>query len=397
MRGGYVALDRAKTLAGSPVLHGGSSPRVGPGNMQGSKRPADYESVYREFLSIIATPALDSRLQSEPALTRDIDTALHAALDEAYADRADDAAAAHLFLHRVLYRINRLKLFWYDDLENYDNERSDYLRATRERIEARWQRHELEKHDVAALQRADTSSALRERAAADVNPPMSENGRLFRETVGEAGYRRLLEIASLDGLVEASQLSRTLGGVSNDVQAVLTRLLLEEYGCGRLPRKHSSYFAVMLTELGMDTAPEAYFDRVPWQVLAAINHSFLLSERKRYFLRYVGGLLYTEISVPAAFSAYRAAAQRLGFGARAMAYWDLHIKEDERHGRWMLNDIALPLAQQYPRHAWELVLGYDQQRVFSERAGSAIACAAGEADRAAPSGLADRCNTCTAP
>jgi hypothetical protein len=216
-----------------------------------------------------------------------------------------------------------------------------------------------------------------------VDPPVSANGRFFREEVGHAGYRRLLEIASLDGLVEASQLSRTLGGVANEVHAMLTRLFLEEYGCGRLQRKHSSYFAMMLSELGMNTEPEHYFDRVPWEVLAAINHSFLLSERKRYYLRYIGGLLYTEISVPAAFTAYHVAAKRLGFSDTATAYWDLHIKEDERHGRWMLNDIALPLAAQYPKHAWELVLGYEQQRALSDRAGAAVAAAAREADRGA--------------
>jgi hypothetical protein len=308
---------------------------------------------------------------------------LRAARASAYSEVGDAADAAHLFLHRVLYRINRLKLFWYDALESYHNERSGYLRSIRDRIEAHWQESELERHDTDGLRRLDVIGALRERAAADLDPPLSANGVYFRDNAAEPAYRTLLEIASLDGLVEASQLSRTLGGVSNAVQSVLTRLLLEEYGMGRLPRKHSSYFAVMLSELGMDTAPEAYFDRVPWQVLAAINHSFLLSERKRYFLRYVGGLLYTEISVPAAFRAYYACAQRLGLSESAMAYWELHIREDERHGRWMLNDIALPLAQQYPAHAWELVLGYDQQRLFSERAGGAVATAAREADRAA--------------
>jgi hypothetical protein len=108
-------------------------------------------------------------------------------------------------------------------------------------------------------------------------------------------------------------------------------------------------------------------------VLATINHSFLLSERKRFYLRYVGGLLYTEISVPAAFDNYRLAAERLGMSEKARGYWDLHIKEDERHGRWMLNDVALPLAARYPRQAAEIVLGYDQQRFMSGRAGRATA------------------------
>ena len=81
--------------------------------------------------------------------------------------------------------------------------------------------------------------------------------------MGIAGYRRLLQIASLDGLVEASQLSRTLGGVSNEIHAMMTRLLVEEYGGGRLSRKHSSYFRHMLEELDISALPEAHFALVP--------------------------------------------------------------------------------------------------------------------------------------
>jgi hypothetical protein len=119
---------------------------------------------------------------------------------------------------------------------------------------------------------------------------------------------------------------------------------------------------------------------VPWEVLATINHSFLLSERKRHYLRYVGGLLYTEISVPAGFSPYQAAAQRLGLSDAAMSYWKLHIKVDQLHGRWMLDEVALPLVDRYPNQAWEMVLGYDQQRFMSDRAGLAVAKAAQQAE-----------------
>jgi hypothetical protein len=362
---------------GLTVFHGAGATQLSPA------RKPDYSVAHRAFVALAKLDRLDQRVDADPSIASVFEAALSAALESAYSETGSDAGAAHLFLHRVLYGINRLKLFWYDALESYDNERSVYLCAIRDRIEERWQRSELEQHDTGALRRLDVIAALRERAAADLDPPLAANGRYFRDDAAEPAYRTLLEIASLDGLVEASQLSRTLGGVSNEVHSVLTRLLLEEYGMGRLPRKHSSYFAAMLSELGMDTAPEAYFERVPWQVLAAINHSFLLSERKRYYLRYIGGLLYTEISVPAAFRAYHACAQRLGLSASAMAYWDLHIREDERHGRWMLDDIALPLAKQYPAHAWELVLGYDQQRLFSERSGAAVATAARVADRAA--------------
>jgi hypothetical protein len=357
---------------------------------------AEYKEAEESFVELLKTDCLDEYVRSRPQPFRLFERKLDEALAAAYAftpDRLETNGqraaieAAHLFLQRVLYRINRLKFFWYDELSSYDNERSFYLRQVRDRIETAWQEWELASLSIEAMRHEDVREALVSRAACDVSPAPSPCGLYFRDEIGEVGYRRLLAIASLDGLVEASQLSRTLGGVSNDIHAVMTRLLVEEYGGGRLNRKHSTFFTAMLTELGMRTEPEGYFDLVPWEVLAPINHSFLLSERKRFYLRYVGGLLYTEISVPAAFDNYRAAAERLGMSERARGYWELHIREDERHGQWMLHDVALPLAAKYPAEAWEIVLGYDQQKFISDRAGlsveRAVRAAEKEAARAA--------------
>jgi hypothetical protein len=55
-----------------------------------------------------------------------------------------------------------------------------------------------------------------------------------------------------------------------------------------------------------------------------------------------------------------------------MSYWELYICEHERHGQWMLTDIALPLADIYPQQAWELVLGYDQERLVGDRAAASV-------------------------
>lgn len=40
---------------------------------------------------------------------------------------------------------------------------------------------------------------------------------------------------------------------------------------------------------------------------------------------------------------YPAAGRRNGLSEAASGYWELHIKEDERHGRQMLEEVALPL------------------------------------------------------
>jgi hypothetical protein len=331
----------------------------------------NYDEAEQQFIELLEMEELDQKIEVQPSLVTNLEKAIATALGAAYEKEPGDDAA-HRFLQRILYRINRLKLFWYDDLRHYTNERSDYLRTVRDRIEAVWQPWELAQLDVEALQQVDVKQALVERAAADLNPPLSEDSRYLQEAMSERGYHHLLAIASFDGLVEASRLSRILGGAANEVQATLTRVLLEEYGNGRLNRKHSTFFAQMLAEFGMHTEPEAYFDLVPWQVLAGINHNFLLTERKRYFLRYNGGLAYFEVAGPAAYRNYLAAAQRLGLSDAAMGYWELHIKEDERHGRWMMDDVALPLAEQYPDHAWEILLGYDQEKLIGDRASAAV-------------------------
>ena len=342
----------------------------------------NHDRAEQQFIHLLDLEDLDNQLRLKPEIASKFEQALATAIKEAYTAEGNDAA--HLFLQRVLYRINRLNLFWYDSLRHYTNERSAYLHQVRDRIEASWQEWELSHLDVAALQQLDVTAvkqALVERGDRDLDPALSSDSRYLRQEMTEAGYRRVLAIGSFDGLVEGSRMCSILGGAANEVQATLFRVLLEEYGNGRLSRKHSTYFAQMLTEFGMNTEPEAYFDLVPWEVLACANHNFLMTERKRYFLRYNGGLTYFEVAGPAAYRNYLAAAQRLELSDAAMGYWELHIREDERHGRWMLDDVALPLADRYPHEAWELVLGYDQERFMGDRAGAAVVRSAREAEQ----------------
>lgn len=337
----------------------------------------NYFETEQQFLQLLQTEHLDRQIASYPELAIELHHRVADAMTVAYEEPAQGRVtdSAHLLLQRLLYHINRLNLFWYDDLQHYQNERSLYLQWLRDCIEAGWQTWESAQINISSLQALEVPAiqqALMERSNHDLNPPLTYNKQYLREQMTLEGYRLLLAITSLDGLVEASRLSRILGGASNEVQATLIRVLLEEYGNGRLNRKHSTFFAQMMTELGLNTEPEGYFNLVPWEVLACINQNFLLTERKRYFLRYNGGLTYFEIAGPSIYQDYGMAAQRLGLSDSAKGYWELHIREDERHGQWMLQDVALPLIDQYPQDAWEILLGYDQEKAMGERAGTAV-------------------------
>ena len=341
----------------------------------------NYQEAERIFIKLLQTENLDEHVK--PELVEPLEAVIITALNRAYGNDASHLAdteveSAHLFLQRILYHINRLNLFWYDDLKHYQNERSYYLQLIRDRIEKPWQAWELQQFEpdyISHLQALDINAikeALIERGQKDLNPPITPNKTYLRNQMTVTGYKQLLAIASLDGLVEASRMSRILGGASNEIQATLIRVLLEEYGNGRLSRKHSTFFAQMMAELELNTTPENYFELAPWQLLASINHNFLLTECKRHFLRYNGGLTYFEIVGPSIYTDYRLASERLGLSEKARGYWDLHIREDERHGHWMLHEVALALADQYPEDAWELIFGYDQEKSLGDRAGTAI-------------------------
>lgn len=328
-----------------------------------------YKDLEDEFVDLMALENLDKVIATNPDRVEAFEAEVDTSLSDAFKNEAG-CPRAHLFLQRVLYRINRLKLFWYDRLENYVNEDSSYLYSLRIKIENAWQ--DWEKTNSVPHNSGNLHAALRDRVEEDLQPEPSPNGLFIRNQITETGYKRLLSITSLDGLVEASQLSRMLGGVGNEVQMMLTKILWEEYGSGKLSRKHSTHFATMLEECNLDSRPEAYFDLVPWEVLTNINHSFFLSERKKIFLRYIGGLLYIEVSVPASFQNIKMAGERLGMVDKGVSYWDIHIREDIRHGQWMLDDVAFPLIEKYPDQAWDMVKGYDQQKFISSRSTSAI-------------------------
>jgi len=335
-----------------------------------TEKPALY-SYYRkaeeEFIQLIQNTDLDTAVKHNPNLMANFEDVLSFALDEGYKN-SNVCDRAHLFLQRVLYYINRLKLFWFDDLGNYTNEDSAILFSIRKRIETEWMEWELNHIETDLLDSLNYEEALSKRFKEDLNPLPSKESLFLKDEILLAGYKRLLAITSLDGLVEASQLSRVLGGVGNEIQLMLAKIFWEEYGCGKFSHKHSSYFIAMLKECDMETDPETYFALVPWEVLANINHSFLLSERKMNYLRYVGGLLYVEVSAPSSFQNYQKAGERIGLSDAGTGYWSTHIKEDIRHGEWMLNKVAFPLASKYPDQAWQVVLGYDQQKFISTRA-----------------------------
>ena len=334
-----------------------------------------WKTAGQDLGALISTPGLDACAKRDPALLAPLLRALDEAAAYAWAagTPAGDACLdeARLFCHRALYQLNRLRLYWFDSPAAYVNERSRVLLDLQDRIEEPWQAWLDARVAVGDDALAAPLDTLRAWVARDLEAADTPEYRFFAQDIDLEGYKRLLQIGSLNGLVEASQLSRTLGGYAGGVQCMLTRILFEEYGGGRPQRKHSTFFAAMLEEIGLSATPEAYLDTVPWEVLAAINHAFYLAENKRFFVRFCGAFTYTEVSTPVSFRGYAAAARRLGLSDGERDYWSLHIREDERHGRWMVDEVAAPLLERFPAQRGDFLAGYAQQRIVEGDAAAA--------------------------
>lgn len=289
---------------------------------------------------------------------------------------------SHLILQKIMYKINRLKLFWYDDLNNYKNESSMFINDIRNRIEADWQKWELSQ---LPLQKISEISNIEEYMVKmcmdDLEPkPASIGQKYLAEEISLNGYKKVLEIFSIDALAEASWLAWSLGGQVSQTQLTLSRIFIEEYGNGKLQHKHSTYFKNMLEELNLNTQPEYYLDSVTWEFLATVNHFFMMANWKKLYLKFVGSFLYMELNTPSAFHYYNQATERLNVNNQGKSYWSIHIIEDKRHGEWMLNEAALPLAKMYPQKAYEIIVGYQQQKNISNRSGMSIVEAAKKAE-----------------
>jgi hypothetical protein len=75
---------------------------------------------------------------------------------------------------------------------------------------------------------------------------------------------------------------------------------------------HFSHPTSLITSLALPPLPptphhltpteeEAYLDLLPWQWLAGSNQNFLITERRRHYLRYAGALTFFEINGPSVY------------------------------------------------------------------------------------------------
>lgn len=204
----------------------------------------------------------------------------------------------------------------------------------------------------------------------------------------EAHYRNFLLQSSADLLAEASASALGVIGEFGAPQSALFRILIDEFGYGAHAKKHSVLFRAVMRDFGL---PDEYnagwplFDTAGLELHNAIH--FLFQNPRNFFLQ-IGFLLFAETAYQRSTRDHFRYLSRHHPEADAR-YFGEHAHIDLHHTRMVIDEVALPLVDQYGDEAGrEIMAGAEFTRQAFDRAGEAMLAIGRAFDAAAARGQA---------
>ena len=192
---------------------------------------------------------------------------------------------------------------------------------------------------------------------------MAERGTV--EQVRELAVHR-----SAYQLKEADPHTWAIPRLSGAPKAAMVEIQADEYGGGVESKMHCSLFADTMDELGLDDRYGAYLDWLPGRTLATVNLISLFGLHRRLRAALVGHLAIFEMTSVVPMGRYARALTRLGFGAPARRFYDVHVEADQHHQMVAARDMAGGLAADEPELASGILFGaravMEVERRFTE-------------------------------
>jgi hypothetical protein len=221
----------------------------------------------------------------------------------------------------------------------------------RRRLESMFERRLRD--EVAPLPQGEVVPALR--AFADAPGPSLSRHMV---TAGELWhFREFVVHRSPYQLKEGDPHTWVIPRLRGAPKANSIRLQLEEYGQGIEAEMHSTLFAEVMDELGLDPTYGHYLDLVPGTTLATTNLISMCGLHRRLRGALIGHLALFEMTSVRPMSRYSAALDRLGAGPRARRFYNVHVDVDAVHEVLASEDLAGRLAQEEPELAADIVFG----------------------------------------
>jgi heme oxygenase-like protein len=266
------------------------------------------------------------------------------AVDDALAD--DDLQLALYCCYELHYRSFRdVDPFW---------EWNPDLIAARERLEYLFEDGLRESLPAETVRPPEVEATLRELVAEDDGPPLA---RTLERRAGIEQFREFAVHRSAYQLKEADPHSWAVPRLSGRPKEALVEVQADEYGGGRPGRMHATLFANAMRELGLDSSYGAYLDRLPGSTLATVNLMSLFGLHRRLRGAIVGHLALFEMTSSVPNRRYASGLRRLGYGADACLFFDVHVVADAVHESVAAVDLAGGLARQDPKLGADVLWG----------------------------------------
>ena len=182
-------------------------------------------------------------------------------------------------------------------------------------------------------------------------------------------YRNFLVQSSPDLLAEASASALGVIGEFGEPQSALFRILIDEFGYGSHPKKHSVLYRATMTSFGLDDAYNGYWPWFDTEALALHNTIHWLFQNPGNIFRQVGFLLYAETVYQRSTKAHHRYLRQHHPGADAR-YFAEHAHIDLHHTRMVIDEAVTPLVARFgPPVGAEIIAGAELTRAAFARAG----------------------------
>lgn len=160
--------------------------------------------------------------------------------------------------------------------------------------------------------------------------PVSSGASLFlADEINREQFKRVISEYAPDGLTEAFAMFSAIPKVQGAAQFPVMRILIDEFGKGKLQKSHSELYRELLRELGLPTELEGYGKGLNEESFAFVNIYHWLTKRADKIDYYLGALAFSEMIVPSSFQTFAAACERLGIQRKD--YFTEHIHIDSYH------------------------------------------------------------------
>ena len=182
-------------------------------------------------------------------------------------------------------------------------------------------------------------------------------------------YRNFLVQSSPDLLAEASASALGVVGEFGEPQSALFRILIDEFGYGSYPKKHSILYRAAMRGFGLDDEYNGYWPLWDTEALRLHNVIHWLFQNPRNVFRQIGFLLYAEAAYQRSTQAHYRYLGRFNPDVDAR-YFGEHAHIDLHHSRMIIDEVVTPLVAKFGEAVGaEVIAGAELTRSAFARAG----------------------------